>query len=1794
MATKNPTLLRGVTIYLSASTSQVAAGSSKVSVYSTRSDLMRAVKACGGKISFALNSSTTHWVVPDSNEDESWRDVAKIRQATTYSTKIVRESWLVDTLVNNALQPEGGYAPPKDDKWAKHQQEWDAYHAELWDDSTDEVEERVIVSSAPETVQPTEDCGPWPTSTAGLPSVKVSTFKLADKSQPRFPESFSTLKKEVLQWTDVKSNHNKYYAIEVHKGAEGGKTQFRVFTHYGRTDDLVKNPMAGQRECRYINSLEQAKALYASIYQEKTGKKGYRPVSMSSSSIGFPKASSTSETQERASHPLTPVEQLVWYIFEEATQTMTSIAAVTITSRGIETPLGLLTVEQINKGEAVLEKIKTALLNSKDLSLLEDLSGEFYTIIPHRIGRSREEIRAAVIKTQEQLTQKEELLQLMKDLLQVNSSGALSSTAISNKYHALKCFIKELPQNSSIFQAIKNIVLNSQVKNEGIQVERIYALKKPTEHERFEAGITPHDMLFHGSKICNWVGILSRGLLLPKSVVALGGKRTDYGLLGGGLYFAGSAGASAKYTSTGSRGTRLMLVCRVALGSVYDTSLEQPQLMNPPTGFQSVHGVPGPGSFVDDEFVVYDSNQYRFEYLVEFSLPNDAHSSSTHTEPILPKAISTNVGNALPIPKKPLPTEKTEAPHRPQLEQQIPKSAKQQRPLSLKECIGSENLRIKEEEDRLRQLFANSRNSSELRNDFLHCVNVFNNTEKFLYSDLSNEENLPMILNSSAQPKGRSAITSSQVDFTHKFNSFTSNMFENFDWSNVIVAGGCVLACMLSNPGTDYDSSDIDMFIYGLTQEQANEKLRYIYNSVHSAGAECIRTKNAVTILNQHPRRHIQIVLRIYMSPAEVLLGFDIDSCSVCYDGRNVWAIPRAIRALTKRYNLVDMSRRSLTYEVRLYKYSKRGFAVAVPNFSRDRVDPELFSKSLSQVSGLGKLLLMEYHSTKSPAKDNDTIKRNSDGQRGSRALFSSDRVAWEATHNNETQSDYADVIIPWGPHWVPSKILKLLNYRDKAFFFSQKTPDQQLKHRHIFTSGIDGILSGKSCWCKWCTENWSGPINGATHVLGPISWLMENPGTQLLTGSFHPVSDDLWDADAYRKPDAETHNALCEACFSGDYEAIRQSSVTTNQLATPSCVLYLTPLALCMAGAASSSPSVLGSIDFLMSHHSSPTTLPTSPAHKVNNLTHLAVASFIGNPAVVEALLQKCGGTSPSRTPNAPPPLHVAAYYGNVECMKKLLASGCSPLETDMNGRNALHLAVAGGNIEAVNLLLKDASTGSQAKMAQDNGGKTPSQFAEECGNRGILEGAKVKPLDSSLKIITKSHKDPSLDVLSCCLNPSELARALANGGAWDQADLFGVSALHIACLNGIQPSVESLIKAAQMSSKPPKDCYGQTPLHYCVMQANFLAMKTIASKFPQWLDIPNWSGQSPLYYCLALRCRLCSFENDIMSGLPTVTMKSGWEEMKNYFLSAGVAVPAVSPYPIPPLPASQFLQKMETSCADSVPSCMIRLQQRLQHQEKIKPQSLPTKPEQFEKKKITKPMKSAHTTKATSDKPLKREKPIKKTEAKPERKKPLPKSKAPAFGAKSSAFGGSGASSFGFAPGSSAFGSASSAFGVTSVAALPEKEERSSSSWTFSNSSAPQTSYAPGTVSFSALKFSLPAQKSVPFTPLPSTPKALFPKHTINTSAYPLPLQTTIQAITSPTSRLSSIPSKLLAIIVPLAKENRITTAEKNVLKEMTLTWPLPPQLTAAMEAFILDWDIDELADTLKRLVVLQHHNF
>jgi poly [ADP-ribose] polymerase len=480
---------------------------------------------------------------------------------------------------------------------------------------------------------------------------KIKAWKDGKAGAPKFPDNYDIVKKAVLQVTEIKTNHNKYYAIELHKakGKATSKYPFRIYTHYGRTDDLETNPDAGQRECRYFTTVGEAEGMYDSLYRQKTSsRKGYKELSLASSKIGSAKARGTSSgavdkktlkklANKKGSkkdgkkapvvikssklHP--EVNDLVRYLYTEAKTTLTKTVAATITAQGIETPLGILTIGQIEKGEAILDELYALFKNkkaSRRKQRLEALSGDFYTAIPHRIGRSRSDVADAVIDTLDEFREKHETLQLMKDMLSVNGDGGnvLFDARADAEYDALKCKIGWLKRDSSEFRKLADYVVKSQVDSDNIEVKRIYTLQRGGEWKSFTKSLSNQQLLFHGSGIHNWVGILSRGILLPKIVVSIGGNRTDEGWLGHGIYFGDAASTSAAYASPGDKGTSLMAIARVALGKMKNYTEITYGLTKPPAGYHSCHGVRG-SEFYDDEFVIYDNRQQRLEYLVEFT-----------------------------------------------------------------------------------------------------------------------------------------------------------------------------------------------------------------------------------------------------------------------------------------------------------------------------------------------------------------------------------------------------------------------------------------------------------------------------------------------------------------------------------------------------------------------------------------------------------------------------------------------------------------------------------------------------------------------------------------------------------------------------------------------------------------------------------------------------------------------------------------------------------------------------------------------------------------------------------------------------------------------------------------------------------------------------------------------------------------------------------------------------------------------------------------------------------------------
>ena len=83
----------------------------------------------------------------------------------------------------------------------------------------------------------------------------VKAWKVGQPGAPYFPDDFEIVKKAVLQVTDIKSNHNKYYAIELHRANYGANGERLGFDLYPYTEDAVGAVKRSVLQWRFLDGI---------------------------------------------------------------------------------------------------------------------------------------------------------------------------------------------------------------------------------------------------------------------------------------------------------------------------------------------------------------------------------------------------------------------------------------------------------------------------------------------------------------------------------------------------------------------------------------------------------------------------------------------------------------------------------------------------------------------------------------------------------------------------------------------------------------------------------------------------------------------------------------------------------------------------------------------------------------------------------------------------------------------------------------------------------------------------------------------------------------------------------------------------------------------------------------------------------------------------------------------------------------------------------------------------------------------------------------------------------------------------------------------------------------------------------------------------------------------------------------------------------------------------------------------------------------------------------------------------
>ena len=405
----------------------------------------------------------------------------------------------------------------------------------------------------------------------------------------------------MLNQTNIGQNNNKYYIIQVIK--HNTKPEFITLCRWGRVGKVAgssANPGTLQLAIAEFSNKFTAKTgnnFYHSVspmnaFQKQKGKYDMVHIDYGAEQIKDEKQAKKTNTSIPSKLPVR-VQELMEMIFNKE-EWEASVKEMKFDVR--KSPLGKLTKQQIKAGYEALKEIEDCIKPSKmgkdeRQKKLEEACSKFYTKIPHDFGMKK----PPLIQTTEDIKEKMELLDALDEIqvaVKVLDEGKDQGdvNVLDTYYEFLECSIDPLSNTESDYKVIKKYIENTHGelhKYFKLSIEDIFKVHRDVCNKRFKKNIGNRMLLWHGSRLTNWCGILKQGLRIapPEAPV------TGY-MFGKGVYFADMVSKSAQYCASSYRQPYgLLLVCDVALGNMNELINSDYNASNLPKGKHSTKGL---------------------------------------------------------------------------------------------------------------------------------------------------------------------------------------------------------------------------------------------------------------------------------------------------------------------------------------------------------------------------------------------------------------------------------------------------------------------------------------------------------------------------------------------------------------------------------------------------------------------------------------------------------------------------------------------------------------------------------------------------------------------------------------------------------------------------------------------------------------------------------------------------------------------------------------------------------------------------------------------------------------------------------------------------------------------------------------------------------------------------------------------------------------------------------------------------------------------------------------------------
>ena len=455
----------------------------------------------------------------------------------------------------------------------------------------------------------------------------ISPVKVSGNGNNGFSK---TLMFEVLACGNIEGNNNKFYCIEMQENPSTG--EFRLFTHYGRIGKTnvyeVRDNIHGVKVTKDDKAILEKE--YHSILKKKKrvskSKSVYETVDTQKPSVGSENIRDTTVTTSTAKSKGElsiikkfsdqQIKALLRKIWEENVHSITNLTTMTVSSSGISSPLGPLTLSHIERAGTVLDNVKNAYNGGGNVA---DLNAQYYSMIPHPFGNHIPS--DAMIDNDTKFLGEYDLLEQLRSAIQVGGTNEEKE----EKEIDIPFDIRVLSEQSRTRQGLTKMYIDSRASCHrhlsGWNVSNVFELdhRQSTENykrldERFKAD---EFELFHGTKSCNLLSIMMNGFMIPPSTA---GHVTGR-LYGNGLYFASASSKALNYATGYWGGLKnkhpeaYMFVAQVAMGKMYHPTRHM--YNGAPDGYDSIWSKKESSSLVNDEMIVYRLDQAKITHILE-------------------------------------------------------------------------------------------------------------------------------------------------------------------------------------------------------------------------------------------------------------------------------------------------------------------------------------------------------------------------------------------------------------------------------------------------------------------------------------------------------------------------------------------------------------------------------------------------------------------------------------------------------------------------------------------------------------------------------------------------------------------------------------------------------------------------------------------------------------------------------------------------------------------------------------------------------------------------------------------------------------------------------------------------------------------------------------------------------------------------------------------------------------------------------------------------------------------------